>query len=143
MHRPSRRSFSLSLVAIIVAACASQAPATLNSTEHPPARYLFTWLGDEDRADSDFLAVIDLAREGDRYGTIVATMPVGEKALWPHHTEHELGASKIASVRRVGERCTTFDEVSPSVSPTDRAVCQFPAAEPLEQTGVMSVSALP
>lgn len=50
--------------------------------------------GDEDRKDSDFLAVIDLARRGDRYGTIVATAPVGEKGSWPHHTEHELGTSK-------------------------------------------------
>ena len=39
--------------------------------------------------------MIDLARDGDRYGTIVATTPVGEKGLWPHHTEHELGASNM------------------------------------------------
>jgi hypothetical protein len=58
-----------------------------------PARYLFTWVGDEDRQDSDFLAVVDLAHDGDRYGTIVATVPVGERGLWPHHTEHELGPS--------------------------------------------------
>ena len=38
--------------------------------------------------------VVDLTPDGDRYGTIVATAPVGEKGLWPHHTEHELGASK-------------------------------------------------
>ena len=66
---------------------------------HPPrqpqSRYLFTWVGDDDRADSDFLAVVDLARHGDRYGTIVTTTPVGEKGLWPHHTEHDLGASKM------------------------------------------------
>ncbi len=60
----------------------------------PEPRYLFAWTGDEDRQDSDFLAVIDLARDGDRYGTIVATTPVGERGLWPHHTEHELGANR-------------------------------------------------
>jgi hypothetical protein len=57
-------------------------------------RYLFAWAGDEDRADSDFLAVIDLQTDGGRYGTIVATTPVGEKGLWPHHTEYELGPGK-------------------------------------------------
>jgi len=44
--------------------------------------------------EPDFLAVVDLRRDGDRYGTVVATAPVGEKGLWPHHTEHELGAGK-------------------------------------------------
>ena len=92
---PSRRVFQLALVAIVVMACTNQPPAITQQPEHPPARYLFAWTGDEDRADSDFLAVIDLTRHGDRYGTIVATTPIGEKALWPHHTEHELGASKM------------------------------------------------
>ena len=74
--------------------CARHVPASTDHVERPPARYLFTWSGDEGREDSDFLAVIDLARDGDRYGTIVATTPVGEKGLWPHHTEHELGAGQ-------------------------------------------------
>jgi len=69
-------------------------PASADHPQQQPSRYVFTWAGDEDRQDSDFLAVIDLARDGDRYGTIVATAPVDEKGLWPHHTEHELGASK-------------------------------------------------
>lgn len=74
------------------------------------ARYLYAWSGDEDRADSDFLAVIDLRREGDRYGTIVATLPVGEKGLWPHHTEHELGASGMLFANGfAGNRNFLFD----------------------------------
>jgi hypothetical protein len=85
------------LALVAVASCARQSPAPISADRapQPPARYLFTWAGDEDRADSDFLAVVDLERKGDRYGTIVATTPVGEKGLWPHHTEHELGASKM------------------------------------------------
>ena len=58
-------------------------------------RYLFAWVGDDDREDSDFLAVIDLVRQGDRYGTIVATTAVGEKGLWPHHTEHTFDSSRM------------------------------------------------
>lgn len=57
-------------------------------------RYLFSWTGDLDRQDSDFLAVIDLEPEGDRYGKVVATLPVGEQGLWPHHTEHWLHDSR-------------------------------------------------
>jgi len=90
----SRRSVQLALIAIRVGACANQSSIPDHS-ERPPARYLFAWSGDEDREDSDFLAVIDLAPQGDRYGTIVATAPIGEKGLWPHHTEHELDASKM------------------------------------------------
>lgn len=85
----------LILSAIAFFGCARDVPAPSDTVQQPPARYLFAWTGDEDRADSDFLAVVDLARDGDRYGTIVATAPVGEKGLWPHHTEHELGAGRM------------------------------------------------
>jgi hypothetical protein len=89
-----RRTF-LALLVIAAVSCARHVPASADHPQQPPARYLFAWAGDEDREDSDFLAVIDLAPKGDRYGTIVTTTPVGEKGLWPHHTEHELGASKM------------------------------------------------
>jgi len=79
----------------VIAACLASALVTADKARPQQPRYLFTWVGDEDRVDSDFLAVVDLTRHGDRYGTIVATTPVGEKGLWPHHTEHDLGASKM------------------------------------------------
>src|SRR5262245_4876720 len=93
MHTTTRRAAALALIAALC--CASGLPAAAGRREQPPARYLFSWSGDEDREDSDFLAVIDLKRDGDRYGTIVATAPVGEKGLWPHHTEHELGPGRM------------------------------------------------
>jgi hypothetical protein len=81
---------------LIAALCgAGGLPAAASRHDQHAARYLFSWSGDEDRNDSDFLAVIDLKRDGDRYGTVVATAPVGEKGLWPHHTEHELGAGRM------------------------------------------------
>jgi hypothetical protein len=78
---------------MIALAALPSALATAEQELGVSPRYLFTWVGDDDRSDSDFLAVVDLDRQGDRYGTIIATTPVGEKGLWPHHTEHELGAS--------------------------------------------------
>jgi len=87
--------FLIALPLLAALACARQTATPAVNNDTPPSHYLFAWTGDEDRADSDFLTVIDLTPSGGRYGTIVATTPVGEKALWPHHTEHELGASHL------------------------------------------------
>ena len=59
----------------------------------PTGPFLFVWAGDEDRQDSDFLAVLDVQTQPEQYGKVLATVPVGEKALYPHHTEEELGPS--------------------------------------------------
>lgn len=102
------------LSAAIVVSCMNQPRATVDPPHPSPARYLFTWAGDEDRQDSDFLAVVDLARDGDRYGTIVATTVIGEKGLWPHHTEHELGPSKMLFANGfAGNRNLLFDVHDP------------------------------
>ena len=109
MNQDLLRCFQFALV-VATSACASYAPPALDHAEPRPARYLFAWAGDEDREDSDFLAVIDLARHGDRYGTIVATTPIGEKGIWPHHTEHELGPSKMLFANGfAGNRTVLFD----------------------------------
>src|SRR5262245_64500479 len=108
MHTTTRRAAALALIAALC--CASGLPAAAGRREQPPARYLFSWSGDEDREDSDFLAVIDLKRDGDRYSTVVATAPVGEKGLWPHHTEHELGPGKMLFANGfAGNRNVLFD----------------------------------
>ncbi|MBA2466295.1 MAG: hypothetical protein H0V46_01650 [Sphingomonas sp.] len=92
--RKSPGGIRLALSAIALGACATSERAPPDTVRQVEPRYLFAWAGDEDRQDSDFLAVIDLRRDGDRYGSIVATAPVGEKALWPHHTEHEFGSGR-------------------------------------------------
>ncbi len=110
MNPSSCRCLSFALVAVAALGCARHAPPTISLSEPGPARYLFAWTGDDDRQDSDFLAVIDLAQHGDRYGTIVATTPVGEKGTWPHHTEHELGASRMLFANGfAGNRSFLFD----------------------------------
>jgi hypothetical protein len=55
------------------------------------SRYLFVWAGDMDRQDSEFLTVLDLQQEDGQYGRVITTVAVGEKGLFPHHTEYELG----------------------------------------------------
>ncbi len=55
-----------------------------------PARHLFVWAGDVDRADSDFLAVLDADPESRGYGRVITTLPVDRRGTWPHHTEHRM-----------------------------------------------------
>jgi hypothetical protein len=69
------------------------APPPLPPSADPaasPARWLFAWAGDVDRADSDFLAVIDADTGSPEYGRVVATLPVGRRGTMPHHTEHRM-----------------------------------------------------
>ena len=54
------------------------------------ARRLVAWAGDLDRADSDFLAVLDADPESPGYGSVIATLPVDRRGTHPHHTEHRM-----------------------------------------------------
>ncbi|HMB61386.1 MAG TPA: hypothetical protein VKN35_15850 [Xanthomonadales bacterium] len=51
--------------------------------------YLFVWAADEDKADSDFVAVIDALPESEAYGDILTTLPVGMSTV-AHHSEHRM-----------------------------------------------------
>ncbi|WP_457653856.1 hypothetical protein [Rhodocaloribacter sp.] len=77
-------------VAVLVALSSSGCTTADTSSEDPPgASYLFVWAGDEDGADSDFLAVVDARRSEPTYGQVLATLPVGAVGTVPHHTEYE------------------------------------------------------
>ena len=78
----------VTLCAALVAceAAVDDAAARLD-TESP---YLLVFAGDQDEADSDFLAVIDLQSESPDLGKVVATTPVGLTASIPHHMEYSL-----------------------------------------------------
>ena len=55
-----------------------------------PGRRLYVWAGDMDRAESDFLAVLDADPASAEYGRVVATVPVERRGTHPHHTEHRM-----------------------------------------------------
>jgi hypothetical protein len=77
--------FGLLLIALVLGCSKIE-----NSQESvSAATYLFVWAGDADEEDSDFLAVIDARPAAPTYGQVVATLPVGERATMPHHTEYE------------------------------------------------------
>ncbi len=84
------------------------------------SRYLFVWAGDMDRQDSEFLTVLDLEPASGHYGRVVTTVPVGEKGLFPHHTEYELGPTGMLFANGfAGNRTFLFDLKNPR-APTVR-----------------------
>lgn len=75
-----------------------------------PSQFLAVWTGDEDRRHPDFLAILDVTPREPRYGTVVATRPVGFAALDPHHTEHALDPGQILFANGfAGDRSFRFD----------------------------------
>ncbi len=52
--------------------------------------YLFIWVGDDAKAGSDFLAVLDANPDSSQYGRAVASVAVPGKSGTPHHTELEM-----------------------------------------------------
>ena len=92
--------------ALWLAACGGDGPARdpAQKTDHATpaaaapepavsARHLHVWAGDVDRADSDFLAVLDADTASPAYGTVITTLPVERTGTWPHHTEHRMPES--------------------------------------------------
>ncbi len=71
-------------MSVVTASCDAQ----VQSSEESP--YLFLFAGDQDMADSDFLAVIDLRPDSSDFGMAIATTPIGMKASMPHHMEYEM-----------------------------------------------------
>jgi hypothetical protein len=56
----------------------------------PGAQYLYLWTASADASQPDFLAVIDVTENEDRYGRLLTTLPVPGRGNGPHHTEHEM-----------------------------------------------------
>ena len=56
----NRRSRARTFALIVALALTGFALSSAGQTGQGPSRYLFTWVGDEGREDSDFLAVVDL-----------------------------------------------------------------------------------
>lgn len=73
-------------------AAAEAAPSPADAA---PAGYLFAWAGDADRADSDFLVVLNADPGSEDYGRVITTLPVGRSGTMPHHTEHRMPDSGL------------------------------------------------
>ena len=72
--------------------------------------YLFIWAGDDGKAGSDFLAVLDANPESPQYGRAVASIAVPGKTGTPHHTELEMPAGGFLLANAFGNgRSMVFD----------------------------------
>ncbi|MDT8436646.1 MAG: hypothetical protein RRA92_07805 [Gemmatimonadota bacterium] len=69
------------------AACRQAPEAPLTGTAPTSSPFLYVWAGAENEGDSDFLAVIDTDAASERYGELVASVPVGLRGM-AHHSEH-------------------------------------------------------
>jgi hypothetical protein len=87
-----RQSSRSALILVILAVTAFPAGATEPPT--PSSQYLYLWTASADASQPDFLAVLDVTENGDRYGRLVTTLPVPGRGNGPHHTEHEMPADR-------------------------------------------------
>ena len=82
-----------------------------------PSPYLFVWVGDADRKQTDFLAVIDVRQGSEHYGEIVKTLPTGVLGTIPHHTEHEMPNGGILFANGFGAGQTFRFDLSNPLDP--------------------------
>jgi len=86
-------------------------------TEEPAgdSTHLYLWTAGADSTKPDYLAVMDIRPEGERYGSLVTTLEVPGRANIPHHTEHELAADRLLLANGFATGQTfTFDLNSPA-----------------------------
>ena len=82
------------------------ASAITSGAQAPVGSYLFVWAGDKDRKASDFLGVIDANPDSPKYGTIVASLPVG-LALLPTDKEAPSLYNHVPNARAMVDHDTT------------------------------------
>lgn len=72
--------------------------------------YLFIWSGDDAKAASDFLAVLDADPDSPQYGHVVASVGVPGPTGTPHHTELEMPPGGFLFANAFGSgRSMVFD----------------------------------
>jgi hypothetical protein len=79
----------------VIAACSPATPDTASPDSTISSDHLFVWTAGADSTQPDFLAVFDVRAEGDRYGSVVATLTVPGLRNIPHHTEHEMAGDGL------------------------------------------------
>ena len=77
----------LGIASLALGSCSEPAPeSTIALTGASP--HLLLLVGDQDEADEDFIAVMDVDPASEARGTPVGTAPIGHKASMVHHMEY-------------------------------------------------------
>ncbi len=82
-----------------------------------PSPYLFVWVGDADKKQTDFLTVIDVRPDSRHYREIIKTVPTGVLGTIPHHTEHEMPMGGILFANGFGAGETFRFDLSKPLNP--------------------------
>src|SRR4051812_24187023 len=100
----TRGGWVLGLSALVMSLVANLAPrrATAETCLSPfvkrldrPEKYLYVFCVDADAKDNDFVAVIDVDPDGDRYGSIIHKLDLGTKGNETHHWGYTDDRTKI------------------------------------------------
>ncbi len=91
---PDVRIPSILSALALLTACAPAATSRAGVSAGSDRLLIHAWAADADSVESDFLAVIDATPGSPTFASVIATAPTGERGAVPHHTEHELGASR-------------------------------------------------
>jgi len=131
VRRSGRSTMRIAVIAACAAFVACAAPpreATVRSGAESP--YLFIFAGDQDQADSDFLAVIDLRPESPDLGKAIATTPIGMTASMPHHMEYVMPPDgELLFMNAHNHELSLLVDVSDALAP--RVVKTFDPPAPL------------
>jgi hypothetical protein len=103
--------FALAAGMLLAISCSSAPAATASSD------YLYLWTSSADSSESDFLAVYDLRNRPsvERYGDLVATVPVPGRGHRTHHTEHVMATDRQLFANGYGTgQSFIFDLTNPS-----------------------------
>ncbi len=110
-----KRECKLAAMALLAAGCSvsgDTAPERSDDSE-----YLYLWTASLDSTAPDFLAVLDVKPDSDRYGALVTTLPVGSGNNDPHHSEHELPADRRLFVNGYGSGRSFIFELGDGAKP--------------------------
>ncbi|HEV2287515.1 MAG TPA: hypothetical protein VGR81_01020 [Candidatus Acidoferrales bacterium] len=120
--------FSVALILALLAVLASGAIVLADRAAPSSSSYLFVWAGEmnvaammhqaEDaRRGRDFLAVFDVTPKAGRYGRLVVTLPVGNSADMPHHTNYAMPADNVLFANDFDAANTFIFDLADAVHP--------------------------
>jgi len=97
------------VVVVFLGLLASGCPSN-RGNEGPYEPYLVVWAGDADRAQPDFLAVINANPSSFKYGKVIATVPVRSKGNEPQDLNETFRYDgRVFASGTLGNRIFTFD----------------------------------
>lgn len=114
-RRPRRVIERLLIAALAILPTLACAP-----TLRPPGAYILAWAADADSAQRAFAVLIDADPASDRYGEMIASLPVGEPGADAHHTELVVGDDATVWANSFAADATFLLDLSRPESPALR-----------------------